>query len=135
MSKSKAHKVDFRIYYEDTDAGGVVYYANYLKFAERARTELLRSKGINQTKLAESQGILFVVKSVNMELKLPARLDDIITIKTEVEEISGARINMKQTLVKSSQDIAFIDVKVVCINKNFRPQRIPEEIKSKIKKD
>lgn len=126
---SKAHTSNFRIYYEDTDSGGVVYYANYLKFAERARTEMLRERGIHQSILVQDAGILFVVRRANMELFSPARLDDMIEITTSVQEINGASIKMIQDLQCNGKKIAEIEVLVVCINEAFKPTKIPAEIK------
>lgn len=123
------HSIQFRVYYEDTDSGGVVYYANYLKFAERARTELLRAIGLNQSALAKEQDLLFVVRNVNMELFSPAKLDDLLEITTYVKDISGAAMQMIQEVQCNKKNIAAIDVTVVCINSNFRPKRIPNEIK------
>ena len=124
------HTTSFRIYYEDTDSGGVVYYANYLKFAERARTELLRTKNIHQSTLANDSGILFVVKRANLELFAPARLDDMLEITTHIKELSGASINMIQAITRDGMKIAEVDVLVVCINQNFKPSRIPDSIRN-----
>lgn len=126
------HTIEYRVYYEDTDTGGVVYYANYLKFAERARTEMLRERGIDQIKLSDEQGIIFVVRNAEIDFKKPARLDDIISIETEIEEISGPKIIMKQSLSKGPELLVEVKVKVACITKDFRPVRIPGEILKKI---
>ena len=126
---STPHRINIRIYYEDTDSGGVVYYANYLKFAERARTELLRNLGINQSSLEQDSGILFVVKNANLELISPAKLDDVIEVKTNIRKLSGASINMLQEISIVGKNIATLDVTIVCINKQFKPTRIPKEIK------
>lgn len=127
------HTSTFRIYYEDTDSGGVVYYANYLKFAERARTETLRNRGINQSTLAQEHGILFVVRRANLDLFSPARLDDIIEVKTNITEISGASIRMLQNITCADKKIASVDVLVVCINQNFKPMRLPDNIRNLLK--
>lgn len=126
------HSCNFRIYYEDTDSGGVVYYANYLKFAERARTEMLREKGINQSNLAANSGILFVVKNAKLELFSPARLDDVVEVLSEVIVISGASINILQKITIDGRNIAEINVLVACINQNFKPVRLPADIKNKL---
>lgn len=125
-------KSSFRVYYEDTDSGGVVYYANYLKFAERARTENLREKGINQSELAKDEGILFVVRHVSMDLLKPARLDDILDIATNVENISGASINMHQEISCNGQVLAKIKVQIVCVSTALKPVRLPEQLKEKL---
>lgn len=126
----KQHKVSYRVYYEDTDAGGVVYYANYLKFAERARTELLRSHKINQSKLAEDEKILFVVKRAEIDLKKPARLDDIIDIYTEVNDLTGASVTMRQLIKNNDTILAEAIITIVCVNDNMKPTRIPDYIKT-----
>jgi acyl-CoA thioester hydrolase len=128
---AKTHQVDFRVYYEDTDAGGVVYYANYLKFAERARTELLRSIHINQSQLIEDNGIFFVVRHAALDLKKPAILDDLLTVNTTVTAIQGARIKMKQVIEKSSKILAQIHVEIACVNQDFRPMRLDPQLQEK----
>lgn len=130
----KKHSVDFRVYYEDTDAGGVVYYANYLKFAERARTEMLRDKGIDQSKLAENEGILFVVRHAEIDLMKPARLDDKLNIHTEITDISGVKINMTQKISANGNEVAVVKVVIASISKDFKPIRLPETLKKKLLK-
>jgi acyl-CoA thioester hydrolase len=132
LKTTMVHKFNFRIYYEDTDSGGVVYYANYLKFAERARTELLREKGIHQSVLALEAGILFVVRSANLELFSPARLDEMIEVSSQISKISGASINIIQHINTADRAVAQIMVKVACINKNFKPVRLPDDIKIRL---
>ncbi len=126
--KSMQNISKFRVYYEDTDSGGVVYYANYLRFAERARTELLRSKGINQLELIKSQDILFVVKHAELDLKFPARLDDLLEIHSKIESISGASIKIYQQITCNSKNIADIKVLVVSVNSRFKPKKLPLNI-------
>src|SRR5699024_2900175 len=94
--QNKPFQMDIRVYYEDTDTGGVVYYANYLKFFERARTEWLRSLGLNQIKLANEENILFVVKCADISYSKPARLDDLINIHTTINEIRASSIMFEQ---------------------------------------
>ena len=127
------HEVSYRVYYEDTDSGGVVYYANYLKFAERARTELLRSININQSSLVETDNILFVVSHVEMDLIKSAKLDDLLSITTKVEKISGASIQMCQSITRDELTLCNIKVKIACVDKNISPVRLPKEIKEKFK--
>ena len=126
-----------RVYYDSTDAGGVVYHSKYLDFCERARTEFLRSKNIIQSKLFEEAGIGFVVKNA----KKSAKLDDLLKIETKVLENSGVIIKMLQEIYLISREGQNVDnellfqmnVNLVCINKNFRPTRIPKDICEKIK--
>lgn len=124
----KKHKISFRVYYEDTDSGGVVYYANYLKFAERARTEMLREAGINQSE----KNILFVVKKVKMNLIKPAKLDDMITVESSIKKLSGASMGIEQIISRDEIIISEISVLIVCVNKNFKPTKIPSEIRENL---
>lgn len=125
------HKIKFRVYYEDTDAGNVMYYANYLKFAERARTEWLREHGYNQSDL----DILFVVKNVEIEYFKPARLDDEVTIETQLQNIGRASITMTQEFFANNTQISLMKVVLVCVDrKAIKPTALPEEIKNKFTK-
>ncbi len=119
----------FRIYYEDTDAGGVVYYANYLKFAERARTEILRESGINQSELAKNSGELFVVRDFSGSLKKPAQLDNMIRVESEVTEIGGASFSLRQQIFRESEMLAEINVTIACVGAGMKPERLPELVK------
>lgn len=127
----------FRVYYEDTDAGGVVYYANYLKFAERARTELLRSLGISQSDLLKSDKICFVVHSCNAEFLKSAKLDDTIVTQTVVTKIAHTSLEMLQTmhLVGFESAIFRLTSKIACVKQSseaFLLCKIPESIKQKL---
>ncbi len=125
----------YRIYYEDTDAGGVVYYANYLKFFERARTDFLRSCGISQAELKEKENLVFVVKKCQIEYFAPAKLDDLIEVSVEVLEISGATVRMKQEMNLSGKLLNLLEVVIVCIDsENFKPKRINEELITTLRK-
>lgn len=120
-----------RIYYEDTDAGGIVYYANYLKFAERARTEFIRAFGFNQQdelNIEEKAG--FVVRHCEIDYQAPAVLDDILTVSCEISELGGASATMHQEICRGEQVLVTLDVKVVYVLlKNKRPARIPQKFK------
>lgn len=119
----------YRIYYEDTDLGGVVYYANYLKFFERARTDFLRAQNIIQTKLAEDFGIIFVVRNCQIEYIKPARMDDLIEVFVKVKEIGKVSISMQQEIKLNDEILCKMDVEIVCVDRhNFRPKRIPESV-------
>lgn len=121
----------YRIYYEDTDLGGVVYYANYLKFFERARTDFLRSKNIIQTKLAEDSEIIFVVRSCQIEYLKPAKMDDLIEVFVKVKEIGKVSISMQQEIKLNDEILCKMDVTIVCVDSNnFKPKRIPETVLS-----
>lgn len=121
-----------RIYYEDTDAGGIVYYANYLKFAERARTEFIRAVGFNQQEqLSSDERAGFVVRHCEIDYQAPAMLDDLLTVSCEISEFGGASATMHQEIRRGDQLLVTLDVKVVYVLlKNKRPSRIPNELKN-----
>tara|TARA_R110000868_G_scaffold41384_10_gene141533 strand:- start:341 stop:742 length:402 start_codon:yes stop_codon:yes gene_type:complete len=118
-----------RVYYEDTDAGGIVYYANYLKFFERARTEWLRSLGIEQDELLE-HSVGFVVKRVEMDNHAPARFNQLLCIESEIVELKRASLVFKQTIISpSKQCLVSALIRVACVNlASMKPQAIPENI-------
>ena len=123
----KVFALPVRIYYEDTDAGGIVYYANYLKFAERARTEYIRSLGCMQSEALEEEKCGFTVRHVEIDYKKPARLDDELIITCELQEVKGATAVMYQEVLRGEDVLATIEVKVAYINlSKLRPIRIPE---------
>lgn len=123
-----------RVYYEDTDAGGVVYYANYLKFLERARTEFLRSLGFEQDDLREGQGVLFAVRSMNIEYRQPARFNDRLEVTAAIARIGRASICFDQRITRVAKDSSPIElceasVQVACLDAElFKPRPIPAEI-------
>lgn len=123
-----------RIYYEDTDAGGIVYYANYLKFAERARTEFIRALGMRQQDALETENQAgFVVRHCEIDYRAPAVLDDLLSVSCEVTEIGGASAVMHQEIRRGDDLLVTIDVKVVYVLlKSKRPSRIPPELKTRI---
>jgi acyl-CoA thioester hydrolase len=125
------HKLKIKVYYEDTDAGGIVYYANYLKYLERARTEFFLEKGIN---IAEyhNKGYLFAVIHVDIHYKRPARLGEIIEATTEMIEITNVTINLKHQILRDDTLLVEAYVKVACIDKDGKPRRIPESFKNTI---
>ena len=118
-----------RVYYEDTDAGGVVYYANYLKFMERARTEWLRALGFEQTALLRDYGIKFAVRAVALEYLRPAGLDDTLEITVEPSVLRGSLIEIAQTAQRGAETLARGKTEIVCLNtRSFKPVRIPPPI-------
>lgn len=131
MSK---HTFPIRIYYEDTDAGGVVYYANYLKFAERARTEALRLAGIDQSELIKTHQIAFVVRHVDIEFLKPARLDDLLTIETILTDISRVSIRMRQTVKRGDETLVELTVKLAIVDSDMKLARLPDSIGQSMKK-
>lgn len=119
-------RIDFRIYYEDTDAGGVVYYANYLKFAERARTEMLREAGISQSLLLSEEERCFVVRHIESDFLLPARFDEIITVHTVLTAMQGATLQLEQQIMRDEEVLIAMKVTIACVNSNsMKPARIP----------
>ena len=122
-----------RIYYEDTDAGGIVYYANYLKFAERARTEYLRALGIRQQDALEEERCGFVVRHCEIDYKSPAVLDDELIVSCRISECGGASCTIHQEITRGEDLLATIEVKAAYVSlKNKRPTRLPEVIKTRI---
>lgn len=121
------HIIIKKIYYHDTDCGGVVYYANYLKYFEEARVEYMQMKGIDLKQLGE-QGILFVVKNVEIEYKSPARYGDLLSIVSAVESLKNVTIDFYQEAKRSETTLVTAKTKLVCINSGFRPVAIPQEV-------
>jgi len=128
----KAHKIQARIYYEDTDAGGIVYYSNYLKFAERGRTEYLRSIGFNHSEIFHMSKSGFVVKAVDIEYKAPAVLDDLVDIYTKIDQIKNSSIIFTQKVCKNEKELVYMKVVLVFVNEKLRPSKIPVELKQKV---
>ena len=130
--------IPVRVYYEDTDAGGVVYYANYLRFMERARTELLRSWGFEQDRLVRDHGLLFVVRSANTEFLSPARFNDLLRVSARVVRRKGASLYFSQE-VRREPDTTLLcsaEVRVVCLDaESFRPRPIPRFLSMEIASD
>ena len=125
-----------RVYYEDTDSGGVVYYANYLKFMERARTEMLRSFGFEQYRLIKELGIIFAVHSLSVQYKKPAVFNEELIVKTIINDCGRASFYFSQSVIRASDEtlLCLAEIKVACINaENFTPMAIPEMMLSKIK--
>ncbi len=130
------HVYPLRVYFEDTDAGGVIYYANYLRFAERARTELLRELGIDQMKLRDRDGIIFAVRRCQVDYLAPGGLDDALEVRTRILAASAATIDAEQIVHRMSpgngggSDLARLEVKLACVNGKGRPVRLPEAVVS-----
>ena len=133
------HVFPLRVYYEDTDAAGIVYYANYLKFAERARTELMRLLGAEHRTMMAEDGIGFAVRAVAAEYLQPARLDDAIAVHTRVERVGGASIGMTQTVVRpggtdsapsAATVLAAMTVRLACIDGRQRAARLPHPVRA-----
>ena len=125
------HKL--KVYYEDTDSGGVVYYANYLKFLERARTEALNSIGYSNKKIKDDFESLIIVKSCNIEYKKSAYLEDELTIRSFVKSISKISFSMSQIITRGDDKIVDAQIQLVFVDTKGKPKKIPDEIYSKFK--
>ena len=128
------YRFPVRVYYEDTDAAGVVYYANYLKFMERARTEWLRSLGYEQTQLAQQQGMAFVARSVAAEYLKPARLDDLLEVVSSIASASRAQIVFNQQVERGGDILVTSRIQIVCVDPvRGKVSTMPREIHEKFK--
>lgn len=123
------HELKIRVYYEDTDAGGVVYHARYLAFAERARTEMLRAAGFEHVKLLHEGGTAFAVVNLNINYKAPAKLDDELVVRTKITRVGGASMEMQQDIYRNNQLLTELKVTLVCVDGNFKAVRLPTEIR------
>ena len=130
---SKEFKYETKVYYEDTDAGGVVYYANYLKFLERARTEMINSFKLNNKKLLNDYKTLIIVKSINIEYKKPAILEDKLQIYSTIKSITKASFAMCQKIKKNEELVLEADIHLVTVNLDGKPTKIPDVLKENLK--
>ena len=127
------HRLPVRVYYEDTDAGGIVFYGNYLKFAERARTELLRTFGIENSNVSARDGTACVVRSCTIDYLRPAHLDDMLSVETRVLEIGGASMSLSQIVLRGDETLTEMSVRMVCMHidgeQKGRATRIPPDVR------
>lgn len=123
------HLFSVRVYYEDTDLAGIVYYANYLKFIERARTEWIRALGVDQAALKQDQGLVFAVRRVEADYLKPAKFDDELIVKTTLSAFTGARIVLEQNVTRAGEDLFASVVTIVCVTDTGAPARVPAEIR------
>lgn len=124
-----------RVYWEDTDGGGVVYYANYLRFLERARTEWLRARGVAQTELARTHGVVFTVVDLHIEYKQAARLDDELVITATPQPDGKASFRVSQQVRRGADLLAVASVRIACVDAaSFRPKRIPAHVLAEIER-
>ena len=130
----KKFKSSFKVYYEDTDAGGVVYYANYLKFIERARTDAMSSVDFSNSNLRENYGTYMVVKSCNLNFIKPSRLEDKLDIFSEIVEVKNVSIKMKQDIFVKDNLILTADIHLATINKEGKLTKMPEKLKEQLTK-
>ncbi len=125
-----AHVLPVRVYYEDTDAGGVVYHANYLRYCERARSDCLRLLGIHQSAL---DGVGFVVRRMTCDFLKPARLDDLLEVQTRFVGMGGARLDLAQQVMLNGNTLFSAEVRVALIDAQGRPRRLPEDMAARLK--
>src|SRR5579864_6691814 len=124
------HSMKLRVYYEDTDASGIVYYANYLKFAERGRTEMMRALGFAHSGIVAASGIVFTVRRLTADYLLPARLDDALTVETRIVDIGAATLLLDQRIRRDGAVLAALDVLVACVGSDGRPRRVPADLRA-----
>lgn len=120
------HICPVRVYYEDTDAEGIVYYANYLKFAERGRTEMLRAAGVAHPRLWAEHGVGFAVRHMTADYLKPAKLDDELAVHSRLLEIRGASMKAEQIVRRAEEDLVRLTVRLACIDRSGKPRRLPE---------
>lgn len=124
------HRFPLRVYYEDTDAAGIVYYANYLKFVERARTEMMRLFGVEHEKFRRMEGTAFIVRRAEMDFVSPARLDDELVVETRLKELGGATILLAQDVTRGDNMLVRCTILVACIGHKGRPVRLPSALRA-----
>ena len=134
MSKSKIFSLPVRVYFHDTDAGGVVYHASYLNFMERARTEWLRTHGYSNAGLMKEFGMVFVVRSLKLDYLKPALLDDLLDITAQIKDIGRSRISLLQTVRRGAEVLTEAEVHLVCVSlESFKPVSVPEVLRGQWK--
>ncbi|WP_294620515.1 tol-pal system-associated acyl-CoA thioesterase [uncultured Roseovarius sp.] len=123
------HRFPIRVYYEDTDMGGIVYYANYLKYIERARSAWVREMGIDQNEMREKDGVVFAVRRVEADYLSSAKFDDELEVRTSTQAVTGARLVMDQQVVRGEEVLFAAQVTIVCIGEGGTPARLPANIR------
>ena len=129
-----SHSMILRVYYEDTDLAGIVYYANYLKFIERGRSEWLRALGIDQAALKRQAGLVFAVRRIEADYLQPARFDDLVQVATRLDMLSAARIMMDQTVTRDGEVLFAARVTIACLDARGRPTRLPAPLAAILRK-
>lgn len=127
-----SHTFQIRVYYEDTDLAGIVYYANYLKFIERARSEWVREAGVDQAALKAQHGTVFAVRRVEADYLAPAQFDDLLTVTTSLDKLTGSRLFLTQTVARAETPLFASKVTLVCLSASGKPTRIPADIRAKL---
>ncbi len=130
MSKSKVYSLPVRIYFQDTDAGGVTYHANYINFMERARTEWLRDMGYSHMDMMKNLGVMFGVRSIKLDYLRPAQLDDLLTVTAQIKEVGRSRVTLEQTVLREGELLTEGEVHLVCVDvKTFKPVSVPDVLR------
>ena len=128
------HVLPVRVYYEDTDAAGIAYYANYLKFAERGRTEWLRLAGIQQSEVSRRHGVAFAVRDCKVDYRQPARLDDLVEVRSRLTGLRGASADMAQVISRDGAALVRLDLRIACIGHDGRPARFPAALRTALER-
>ncbi len=126
---------DVRVYYEDTDAGGVVYHSNYLNFMERGRTEALRSLGLSNSGLMQDEDMIFALTRTDVRYRRPAMLDDLLTVRSQLLTAKGAKMEFHQSVCRGDEVLVEADITLACISTTGRPKRIPEMVLEQCKQE
>lgn len=125
-----SHEIQYRVYYEDTDAGGVMYHANHIKFCERGRTEFLRSFNLQNVDLHAENGVLFVVRHIEADYFKPARLEDLLTVRTSLKNMKNTSFVMRQEILKGEDVLFGMNVLLVTVNIEGKPTPLPDNVKN-----
>ncbi|MEQ9694665.1 tol-pal system-associated acyl-CoA thioesterase [Shimia sp. SDUM112013] len=125
------HKLSVRVYYEDTDMAGIVYYANYLRYIERGRSEWVRDNGMDQNAM-KAEGVVFAVRRIEADYLMPAKLDDELVVETDVTSVTAARMVMEQHVKRGEELLFHAIVTVVCIGENGQPTRLPAKVRQMV---
>ena len=134
MTKHKVFSLPVRVYFQDTDAGGVVYHASYLNFMERARTEWMRTHGFSNAGLMKELGVVFVVRSIKLDYLKPALLDDMLDVTAQIKDAGRSRIGLLQTVMRDQETLVEAEVHLVCVSMaNFKPVSVPEVLRNQWK--
>ena len=134
MSKSKVFTLPVRVYFQDTDAGGVVYHASYVNFMERARTEWLRTHGYSNAGLMKEFGVVFVVRSLRLDYLKPALLDDLLDVTAQIKDTGRSRLNLLQSVRRDGEVLTEAEVHLVCVSvESFKPVSVPEVLRKQWK--
>ena len=127
------HKIDFRVYYEDTDAGGIMYHASFIRFCERGRTEFLRHLGLSHAVLFDDHETGFVVRHMECDYFKPAKLEDMLTVETGIKELKNSSFVMEQSIFCQDLMLFSMTVTIVCVGGNRKPMRVPDMVREKFK--